>query len=179
MAHFTITKVDQVIIEVTDNQTTHGSSRVQGNLESAFPNSPQLQGYTDQVVKELWSGYFNKGVAINSPYFAQDVYMNYDDGQKNDDLKPPRMSSVLVGGEGLPSSPYTPNVAASPGVKPSNQPTFNGVIRQPGEYVSFGSGEDPSLRHLGKMGSSIGKTDKTGKNLGPGHSPTTLTISQS
>ena len=52
------------------------------------------------------------------------------------------LSSVKVGGGGLPSTPYTPNVT-SPGpgsINAADQPVFNGEMKDVNSINNFGSG---------------------------------------
>jgi hypothetical protein len=71
----------------------------------------------------------------------------------------PDLETVDTGGEGRPSSPYTPN-PASPGpgsVQPADQPEFTGVIPEKGNEYGVGLGAvSPSVTADGIRGQTIG-----------------------
>jgi hypothetical protein len=102
------------------------------NLKSAFSSSPILSGeYTDESLRDLFSTLVIDGTVVGG--LGINTY-------NRDFLDAPDLSTVETGGEGLPATPYVPNLT-SPGpgsVFPSDQPPFEGEIPDPG--VEFGVG---------------------------------------
>ena len=171
-----ITKVNQILLEPEENLTTQGSSRVQQNLESAFPKTPFLDGYSNQQAKDLFRDLFRPDNAITSPYFAESIYLSYASGQKAEGARTPNLESVTVGGGGLPSTPFSPNVVSSPNVNHNNQAVYAGETRSRGDYTGFGSGNDGSKSILRKSSDAISKTSKLGRPLTPGKSGASVTV---
>ena len=109
-----------------------GSSNT-ANLQKAFPNAPQYNDYKDSDAFELYQQLLNnESVTYNG---VSNYSMNYDNGA-------PNLQEVEVGGAGLPTTPFSPNVA-SPG--PGNhsataQPEFDGETKNEESINNFGSG---------------------------------------
>jgi len=124
------------------------------NIRAMF-RTPVGTTYSEEAVKNVGIAAFNGdggpgdsipniGVAngvVNDGGHAFGTYdLNYGNA--------PNLDTVAVGGEGLPSSPYVPNLA-SPGpgsTSPQDQPEFVGTLPERGnEYGSGVGAESPSL----------------------------------
>jgi len=115
------------------------------NLIASFPNSPLYNDYTVETVTEIGVSAFNgnggsgdkatgvkDGVVNDSGYMFGTFDLNYADA--------PNLGDVETGGEGLPASPYVPNLT-SPGpgsVSPYTMPEYTGDLPIAG--IEFGSG---------------------------------------
>ena len=128
-----------IIVEAATPIDKKFGTRNDGNLRSAFPSSPLFNGdLTDKERKESYedlalNGEVHGGNGLNS--FSRDYTGNTQDPV-------PNLEDVETGGGGLPSSPYTPNLA-SPGpgsLSATDQPEFNGTLPDPENSVEFGSG---------------------------------------
>ena len=129
----------QVIIEAATPIEKKFGSRSDINLRSAFSNSPLFNGdLTDNERKTTYqdlalNGEVHGGNGLNS--FSRDY-------KGTTQIPVPNLNNVESGGGGLPSSPYTPNLA-SPGpgsLSAADQPEFNGNIPDPENNIEFGSG---------------------------------------
>ena len=98
-------------------------------LASAFPNSPLAQlgsnadnVFADQFLKRVM-GDGNYPAEYDKVLFPQGVDRNYGEA--------PNLDEVVVGGAGLPGSPYAPNIASpAVGVDPSTVPEAGVEITQ-------------------------------------------------
>ena len=70
----------------------------------------------------------------------------------------PDLDSVETGGEGLPASPFVPNIASSPGASHFNQPVYEGELpkKNNGFGVGLGGAISPSQTSQGISGNSLG-----------------------
>ena len=78
------------------------------------------------------------GMVNDGGHMFSEFNLNYK-GNESDPV--PKMSDVEVGGGGLPSSPYTPNIAAVGEGKlasPESQPEYTGPLPNPGLEVGSG-----------------------------------------
>lgn len=143
-----MSSLKQNLVEYSNTVSKSKGTSNSANLKKAFPGSPihsgkitdneRLNFYQDEVMDK-------EGLTING---VANFSMNYDNS--------PNLDDVITGGEGLPSSPYTPNIT-SPGEGSTN------AVTQP-EY----DGEIKSVEYISNFGTGLGGTvspQKTSKNI--------------
>lgn len=113
-------------------------TRFDKNIKSSFSASPiHKKELTDaerfETFIKLTKGVIQNGHGINS----------FDTRYLGNDQNPlPNLEDVEVGGGGLPSTPYTPNLT-SPGpgsLNAGNQPAYEGTFKDKENVSNFGSG---------------------------------------
>ena len=139
------------------NLSTHSSA----NLQAAFPSSPIHNGsLTRDSIQTVGNKLLLSDVVNDGGHTFGEHNRDYVDA--------PSMGDVATGGGGLPTTPWTPNVA-SPGegsMNPSDQPE-GPTPADPG--TEFGSGASATKRNPSEM--SKGIAGHTLKDYGLGSSP--------
>jgi len=160
------------VVSPDDGAKTGGlGDRNQGNLKAIFPSSPVYKSeYTPEAAKNVAIAALNggggpgdsvpgldivNGVLDDGGYMFNQVDLKFA-GRRSGGVDPlyasPNLDDVVTGGEGLPSSAYTPN-PASPGegngVDPFAIPEYTGVLPYNGDAgqasaTQFGRGEGSS-----------------------------------
>jgi len=128
-------------------------NRNDARLSAAFPNSPLPVGkneYTEEYLKNLAEAVLkgnggageevpgasvSNGFVNDSGYMFGSLDLNYRSA--------PDLSTVEVGGEGKPASPFIPNIASAEGAVPSAQPEYLGEL--PKKSNLFGSGQGGAI----------------------------------
>jgi hypothetical protein len=109
------------------------------NLRSSFSSSPIHAG--DITDEERKNKYHN--LALNGEVHGGNGLNSFNRDYTGTSQTPvPNLLDVKTGGGGLPSTPYTPNLA-SPGpgsLNAADQPEFNGELPDPETNVEFGTG---------------------------------------
>ena len=162
-----------------DGSRTGGlGKRNQQNVSAIFSSSPiyKENDYTPGAVENLGnstlggtggagdevSGNSTKnGVTDDGGYMFNQVDLRFagrrKDGTVEDAYAAPDLATVKTGGEGLPSTPYTPNPTspgAGNGIDPSQMPEFTGEAP---------SGGDPSLAASKQFGRGDGSSANPAK----------------
>lgn len=108
----------QTIVETPVTVTSMGpglSSTSTANLNLSFPASPMYTGYNDAAVKDAFTALVLDPVVNDGGHTFGEF--------RRDFAGAPDLSTVAVGGGGLPGTPYAPNIASpGPGSNPRNIP---------------------------------------------------------
>lgn len=105
----------QLIVQVTPSSRGMGKSD-SANLQSAFPGSPIHSGeLNDEKIIEEGKKQLIDGIVNDEGHTFGTFDRDYTDA--------PDLADVVVGGGGLPGSPFGPNIASpAEGVNPSSIP---------------------------------------------------------
>lgn len=106
----------QIMVETQDRQNGGLGHSDYTVLTLMFPGSPIFSGeLTDDIVTETFMSIVTNAVVNDDGYMFGEVDLNY--GQS------PNLEEVVVGGGGLPGSPWAPNIAVPPvGQNPADIP---------------------------------------------------------
>jgi len=121
----------QILVELPKNRGTGGiGSANYDSLQKAYPGSPVYSGeLDDEKVANQYIDIVTDAVVDDLGHAFGKVDLNYTGA--------PNLEDVVVGGGGLPGSPYAPNIASPPtGQNPADIPA-SGVDAT---KVSQGSG---------------------------------------
>lgn len=164
--------VNYTTVQPPDNGSRTGGlgKRNQRNMTAIFPSSPiyTTDDYTPEVVESIGISTLNgaggegdevSGVSVKDGILDDGGYMYGQvdlrfagrriDGSVDDSFAAPDLTTVQTGGEGLPASPYIPNLTSpgeGNGTDPSQQPEFTGNLPDGGDPAlasskQFGRGD--------------------------------------
>lgn len=121
-------------------------------MRAMYPGSPAYDGtYGDNEVVTAYQAIVQAPVANDGGHTFGTVNINYQDS--------PDLSTVVVGGGGLPGTPYSPTPASpGPGLNPRNIPTIDpALIKKGGGGAGVGDGlASPSKTSVGIARQTIG-----------------------
>jgi len=107
----------QIMVQPPADRMTGGSGKSDlAVLQAAFPGSPVYSGdLTDEVATEQYMNIVTNAEVNDGGHTFGTVDLNYTGA--------PNLADVVVGGGGLPGSPYAPNIASPPsGQNPADIP---------------------------------------------------------
>lgn len=107
----------QIMVNPPADRMTGGSGKSDlAVLQAAFPGSPVYSGeITDDTVTDTYMDIVTNAVVNDGGHTFGTVDLNYTGA--------PNLEDVVVGGGGLPGSPYAPNIASPPsGQNPADIP---------------------------------------------------------
>jgi hypothetical protein len=132
--------------------TAGPGSRSDTNLKAIFATSPLYNEYNAATVQNAGLSVLNgaggpgdniPNIGINAGSINESTsYYGFPSAVNLNFLGAPDIENeVVTGGEGLPASPYVPNLASAPNASdPLSQPAYTGVLPQRGNQYGSGLG---------------------------------------